>query len=251
MISYGDIVLRLAVAALLGSAIGFERERLMWSAGIRTHMLVSVGACLVMIVSAYGFQHATLMPHVILDPSRIAAQVVSGIGFLGAGAILLRGQAVRGMTTAASIWAVAALGLAAGGGLFFAAIVSTVLILLILAGLKPLEEVYRARVQSCAIRIKAERGALPIDGAKKALKVRGGQIKRVIVTPAGEDMEETAILLVRVSQSDIREGAERLRRFPGVQSVRVDRGRKSVSAMRAGDGADGGQAERPGNTLDK
>jgi len=245
MISYGDIVLRLAVAALLGSAIGFERERLMWSAGIRTHMLVSVGACLVMIVSAYGFQHATLMPHVILDPSRIAAQVVSGIGFLGAGAILLRGQAVRGMTTAASIWAVAALGLAAGGGLFFAAVVSTVLILLILAGLKPLEEAYRARIQSCVIRITAEHGALPIDGVKKALKVRGGQIKRLIVTPAGEDMEETAILLVRVSLSDIRAGAERLRQFPGVQAIRVQRGRKSLSAMGARPDQETGPENRP------
>ena len=103
MISDPEITLRLAVAALLGSLIGFERERLMWSAGIRTHMLVAVGACLLMIVSAYGFQYATQMPHVVLDPSRIAAQVVSGIGFLGAGSILLRGQAIRGMTTAATI----------------------------------------------------------------------------------------------------------------------------------------------------
>jgi putative Mg2+ transporter-C (MgtC) family protein len=121
MISYGDILIRLVVAALLGSLVGFERERLLWAAGIRTHMLVAVGACLVMIVSAYGFQHAIQMPHVILDPSRMAAQVVSGIGFLGAGSILLRNHVVRGLTTAASIWAVAAVGLAAGGGLFFAA----------------------------------------------------------------------------------------------------------------------------------
>ncbi|MEJ0066722.1 MAG: MgtC/SapB family protein [Caulobacteraceae bacterium] len=107
----------MAAAAVLGCAIGFERERLLWAAGIRTHMLVSVGACLLMIVSAYGFQHAIAEPHVILDPSRVAAQVVSGIGFLGAGAILMRGQVVRGLTTAASIWAVAAVGLAAGGGM--------------------------------------------------------------------------------------------------------------------------------------
>ena len=118
MISDLDITLRLAVAAVLGSIIGFERERLLWAAGIRTHMLVSVGACLLMIVSAYGFQHVLTVPHVVLDPSRIAAQVVSGIGFLGAGSILARGQVVKGLTTAASVWAVAALGLAAGGGLY-------------------------------------------------------------------------------------------------------------------------------------
>ncbi len=140
MISETDILLRLGAAALLGSIVGFERERLMWAAGIRTHMLVAVGACLFMIVSAYGFQHATQNPHVILDPSRIAAQVVSGIGFLGAGSIQLRGQIIRGLTTAASIWSVAALGLACGGGLYFAAMAATVIILVILVGIKPLEE---------------------------------------------------------------------------------------------------------------
>ncbi len=79
-----EIAVRLFVAAGLGSLIGFERERLLWAAGIRTHMLVCVGACLIMIVSAYGFQ-GVLNEHVVLDPSRVAAQVVSGIGFLGAG----------------------------------------------------------------------------------------------------------------------------------------------------------------------
>ncbi len=179
MISEFDTVVRLAVAALLGSLIGFERQRLMWSAGIRTHMLVAVGACLFMIVSAYGFQVATLMPHVVLDPSRIATQVVSGVGFLGAGSILMRGNSVRGMTTAASIWSVAALGLAAGGGLYFAACVSTAIILIILAGLKPVEEAYRARVQSCVLQMQSERGAVPPDELRKALRVRGGQLKRI------------------------------------------------------------------------
>jgi putative Mg2+ transporter-C (MgtC) family protein len=107
MISNFDVALRLGMAAL----IGFERERLLWAAGIRTHMLVSVGSCLLMIVSAYGFEHVLLMNHVVLDPSRIAAQVVSAIGFLGAGSILLRGQVVKGLTTAASVWTVAAIGL--------------------------------------------------------------------------------------------------------------------------------------------
>ena len=131
-----EIAVRLVLAAALGSFIGFERERLLWAAGIRTHMVVCVGACLVMIVSAYGFQ-GVLNEHVILDPSRVAAQVVSGIGFLGAGSILLRGSVVRGLTTAASIWTVAAIGLAIGGGLYFAGIASTAIILIILAGVKP------------------------------------------------------------------------------------------------------------------
>ena len=94
---YLDTLLRLLTAAALGSLIGFERERLLWAAGIRTHMLVCVGACLFMIVSTYGFS-TILGPNVVLDPSRVAAQVVSGIGFLGAGAILARGEIVKGLT---------------------------------------------------------------------------------------------------------------------------------------------------------
>ncbi len=96
-------------------------------------MLVSVGACLFMIVSAFGFADILGSKNVVLDPSRIAAQVVSGIGFLGAGSILLRGEVVRGLTTAASLWSVAAVGLAVGGGLYIEAVAATVVILLILA----------------------------------------------------------------------------------------------------------------------
>jgi putative Mg2+ transporter-C (MgtC) family protein len=106
MISNRELVLRLLVAAGLGSLIGAERERLVWAAALRTHMLVSVGACLFMIVSAFGFADVLGTPDVVLDPSRIAAQVVSGIGFPGAGSILLRGEVVRGLTTAASLWTV-------------------------------------------------------------------------------------------------------------------------------------------------
>ena len=121
-------------------------------------MLVCVGTCLIMIVSAYGFQ-GVLNEHVVLDPSRVAAQVVSGIGFLGAGSILLRGSVIRGLTTAASVWTVAGIGLAIGGGLYFAGVASTLIILVILAGVKPLEEMYRERNQSFQFRIRAERGS--------------------------------------------------------------------------------------------
>ena len=114
-----EMLIRLGTAAALGSLIGFERERLLWDAGIRTHMLVCVGSCLIMIVSQYGFAHVLTQQNVVLDPSRVAAQVVSGIGFLGAGAILARGEIVKGLTTAASIWTVAAVGLAVGGRALF------------------------------------------------------------------------------------------------------------------------------------
>lgn len=223
MISDADITFRLVVAAILGSVVGFERERLLWAAGVRTHMLVSVGACLLMIVSAYGFQHALMMPHVVLDPSRIAAQVVTGIGFLGAGSILLRGQVVRGLTTAASVWTVAAIGLAAGGGLYFAATVSTGIILVILAGLKPLEDAYRARVQSCKIKVIAERGTLSTNDLAKLVGVRPSQLKRVLIQETDADDQQAEIQLARVSTRDIHQITSRLRREPGVHEVKVGR----------------------------
>lgn len=141
MISNLDIALRLLTAAILGSVIGVNRGRLEWAAGLRTHMLVSVGSALAVIVSAYGFSHALLQDHVVLDPSRIAAQVISGIGFLGAGTILFlqKEQVIRGLTTAAGLWAVAAVGLASGTGLFFAATAATLILWIILALLKPVE----------------------------------------------------------------------------------------------------------------
>lgn len=141
MISNLDIALRLLTAAVLGSVIGVNRGRLEWAAGLRTHMLVCVGSALAVIVSAYGFSHALQQDHVVLDPSRIAAQVISGIGFLGAGTILFlqKEQVIRGLTTAAGLWAVAAVGLASGTGLFFAAISATLILWVILALLKPVE----------------------------------------------------------------------------------------------------------------
>jgi putative Mg2+ transporter-C (MgtC) family protein len=135
-----ELLLRLGTAAVLGSLIGLDRQRLDKTAGLRTHMLVSVGSALVVIVSAYGFEEVLAPGRVVLDPSRVAAQVVSGIGFLGAGAILRRNQSVHGLTTAASVWTVAGVGLAAGAGLYLAAATATGLILLILAAIKPLED---------------------------------------------------------------------------------------------------------------
>jgi putative Mg2+ transporter-C (MgtC) family protein len=222
-----DIAGRLAAAALLGSLVGFERERLLWAAGVRTHMLVSVGSCLLIIVSAYGFQNALQMPHVVLDPSRIAAQVVTGVGFLGAGSILMRGNMVRGLTTAASVWSVAAIGLATGGGLYFAAALTTAIILLILVGVKPLEEAYRARVQSIVLRVMAEPNAFDIEGAKTALGVRTGQIKRMVTTPSEGDLAETTIHLIRVSERDIRTGIARMKEEPGVHVVEIEQRSKA------------------------
>ena len=113
-----DFVLRLLVAGILGAIIGLDREYRAKEAGYRTHFLVSLGSALIMIVSQYGFQEIIKENSVTLDPSRVAAQVVSGIGFIGAGTIIFQKQIVRGLTTAAGIWATAGIGLAVGAGMY-------------------------------------------------------------------------------------------------------------------------------------
>lgn len=107
----------LTLALVLSSFIGFEREMRMKSAGLRTHTLVGVAAALIMLVSKYGFGDVIVQNRIILDPSRIAAQIVSGIGFIGGGLIFVQRDSVRGLTTAATIWLTAAVGMACGAGL--------------------------------------------------------------------------------------------------------------------------------------
>jgi putative Mg2+ transporter-C (MgtC) family protein len=122
-------LLRLCIAGGLGAAIGFEREIRDREAGIRTHLLVSLGAALFTIVSAYGFHEFLASGDNVIraDPTRIAAQIVTGIGFLGAGAIIREGLSIRGLTTAATLWVVAAIGMACGAGYYWPAAAATVL----------------------------------------------------------------------------------------------------------------------------
>ena len=124
-----DFIIRLCVAGLCGTVIGLDREYRVKDAGFRTHFLVALGSALIMIVSQYGFADILMHTGVGLDPSRIAAQVVSGIGFIGAGTIIIHRQLVRGLTTAASLWATAGIGLAAGAHMYVVAAAATVLTL--------------------------------------------------------------------------------------------------------------------------
>lgn len=125
-----EFILRLFIAGILGSIIGLDREYRAKEAGYRTHFLVSLGSALIMIVSQHGFSEILDTPNVNLDPSRIASQVVTGIGFIGAGTIILHKQIVRGLTTAAGIWATSGIGLAIGAGMYELGISATILTLI-------------------------------------------------------------------------------------------------------------------------
>jgi putative Mg2+ transporter-C (MgtC) family protein len=159
-----EISIRLFVAAVLGAAIGFEREIHAHPAGMRTHLLVSLGSAVFTVLSIFFFEAAAGPNGVVpTDPSRVAAQIVSGIGFLGAGAILKYGSSVRGLTTAASLWATAAVGMAAGSGAWVVAVLTTVLIVLSLGPLNWVIERLRIREQQL-FRIRLQAGRLDALG---------------------------------------------------------------------------------------
>ena len=159
--SIGIIFLRLLVSAVLGGFVGIERENKKRAAGLRTHVLVCIGSALVMVLSEYLFHQYQGLTNV--DPARLGAQVISGIGFLGAGTIIKQGISVQGLTTAASLWAVACIGLATGSGFYSAAIIAAVIVFVTLRSLGKFENVIssndNSNVEVC-VRIENKPGKL-------------------------------------------------------------------------------------------
>src|SRR5690242_5328959 len=184
--SWPHILLRLTVAAGLGGAIGLERELRERQAGLRTHLVVCVGSALFTLVSAYAFTS----PRV--DPTRIAAQIVSGIGFLGAGAIIRQGLSVRGLTTAATLWLVAAIGMASGAGYYDAAVIATLGALLTLGPLRivafRVTSRFRSQTERLLVEVPAGGSPAPVIEAVE----RYGRVVSLDVAQEG-DRREIAI----------------------------------------------------------
>jgi putative Mg2+ transporter-C (MgtC) family protein len=182
-IGWPEVLLRVFVAAALGGAIGLERELRERQAGLRTHLVVSVGAALFTLVSAYGFSNFDGK----VDPTRIAAQIVSGIGFLGAGAIIRQGLSVRGLTTAASLWLVAAIGMAAGAGYWDGALIATLGALLTLGPLRVVAfrilSRYRPQHDRLLVEIPAGGSPVPII---EAIERQGGRVVSLDVAQEGD-----------------------------------------------------------------
>ncbi len=195
MITMEAVIIRMTLAALMGGIVGLERETVNRPAGFRTHILVCVGSALIMIISMnmyYSF------PPGVLDPARIAAQVVSGMGFLGAGTILREGVNIKGLTTAASLWAIAGIGLATGAGMFVPAGYGTVLIFLTLVVLKRIEfwVAFKKRYKQITLLIDDVPGQIGAIGT--ALGKMRINIKKIEFKEIEESRQADLILLVEV-----------------------------------------------------
>jgi putative Mg2+ transporter-C (MgtC) family protein len=205
-----EILVRLAAAAALGGVIGIERELREREAGFRTHMLVSVGAALFTLVSAYAWGDFAFSQAsgITFDPTRIAAQIVTGIGFIGAGAIIRQGLTVRGLTTAATLWMVAAIGMACGAGFYWAAVIATAIALV---GLGPLRLVSRRigdkpNRRELEVDLEPDESAAPVLVALEQLGVSvtsfsiaargdGRRLACIVELPQQEDSAEVVLRL--------------------------------------------------------
>lgn len=222
MISYQEIAIRLLLAALLGSVVGLDRERLERGAGLRTHMLVAVGSAVFMLVSAYGFADVLGHQNVVLDPSRVAAQVVSGIGFLGAGTIILRKEIVHGLTTAASLWAVAAIGLATGGGLYLAAVAATFVVLFILLAVKPLERHLFLNRRPRTLTLTIERTEFTLSSLESAIESADLHMQSIVFQSGDAQTEIVQLTVDRVTPDKVAALIDSLRDTQGVKEIRRD-----------------------------
>ncbi len=223
----GDFLLRLFVAALLGLLVGLEREYRSDSpraAGMRTLALVSMGSALFTILSAYGFVAFTSALYARTDPSRIAAQIVTGIGFLGAGAILLHKQMVRGLTTAAAVWAIAAVGMASGLGLFVEAAGATVLALAVLELLRPVEARLFPHHQQSRIRLRVNPTGDKSDPLEpiRTIYRELHLVPRKVTVVESERGAMIELHFARHRADDLTALVQRLRALPQVTAIRTE-----------------------------
>lgn len=172
-----NILLRLVLAGVLGGFIGFEREHTNRPAGFRTHILVCVGSALVMVTSEFMFNRYSAIANI--DPARLGAQVISGIGFLGAGTIIRDGFNVRGLTTAASLWAVSCIGIATGTGFYAGAVVATILIFLTLIVLKKAEQHFTIKNRYRTYIVEADGAHEQIGAVSSTFERYGIEIRNI------------------------------------------------------------------------
>ncbi|HVD65869.1 MAG TPA: MgtC/SapB family protein [Gaiellaceae bacterium] len=223
-ISIGEIAVRLVVAAALTGLVGLEREWRERAAGLRTHMLVGVGSALFTLVSAYGFNEFLVGSTNVVrtDPTRIAAQIVTGIGFLGAGAILRQGLTIRGLTTAAGLWVAAAIGMAVGAGFYSAALLGTGVVLVGLGPLRWAEGYIVARRRAARPLEVDLRPDQPLAPVLAILEARRAKVQRIHLEEGGDEGRELRLEVQLPPSVSGREVVEHLSQLDEVLSVRWD-----------------------------
>lgn len=227
-IQTSSLVVRLCVAALLGAVVGVERESASRGAGVRTHALVALGSALFTVAGAYGFSDIPRADNV--DPARVAAQVAAGVGFIGAGAIIRHGVAVVGVTTAASVWLAASIGVAAGAGGYLAALIATALAIAVLVSLRAVRPLtQRLGRHRGIVEMEYARGHGTLGPLLRAVDELGGRIRDITVEDDDDDALEGGArkvfleLAVRRPE-DLDTLVERVGSRPEVRSIRLARG---------------------------
>ncbi len=214
--------MRILIVLLLSGLIGFERELKNHSAGFRTHILVGIGSCLMMLLSLYGFEGVLAkyegVVNVRFDPSRIPSYVISGIGFLGAGTIIVYGGTIRGLTTAASIWTVAGLGLVVGAGMYATAVFTTIVILLSLIFLNNFEKLFTKGNRSIVIEIIALPG-LQVTSIVAALEKFNLSIKSVEIVKVENNLRNIFIKVKRSEDLDRMQLFEEISKIEHVKNI--------------------------------
>jgi len=194
VLSLEELAGRILLAAALGGVLGLERELSDQPAGLRTHILVSLGAALFTLVGTFGFALVGAEGPVRVDPTRVAAQVVTGIGFLGAGAILQQGLNVRGLTTAASLWVTAAIGTAAGLGYYSASVMTLAVSIAVLLGLKPVERTILFRLSGVRRKLVVEsEPQFRLADLRQALEDYGVAVQTINVAADGRGGDQYVI----------------------------------------------------------
>ncbi|HDR4910520.1 TPA: MgtC/SapB family protein [Bacillus cereus] len=218
-----DFIIRIGVAGLLGAMIGIEREIRSKEAGLKTHFLVAVGSALIMVVSKYAFSDIVFEEHMSLDPSRIAAQVVSGVGFLGAGTIIIQKQAVKGLTTAAGLWATAGIGLAIGAGMYVVGIGATILVLI---GLEIVSRIFKVQFlfpQNIAVQMFVNKHEA-VQQILETLQVKGIPILSYEVEASQQGTEtvyKVGMQLKNISSEEKNEFIQHIQTLPEVTFIKL------------------------------
>lgn len=219
------LIFRLFLAVVLGGLIGLEREQHSHAAGFRTHILVCLGSALIMLLSAYGFSAFIDEENVRIDPARLAAQVISGIGFLGAGTILRNGLSISGLTTAASLWVVAAIGLSVGAGFYLAAVIACVMVLISLYVLHIVERKFLRNKTIRLLKITSLDQPGSLGKVSTALGTKGIDIRKVSIESkeSGDGDTISIVFSIKIPKSiSIAQVIETVTNIQGVYNVTVE-----------------------------